>query len=163
MEDFTMSTENRIRYYIEHILTRSWFFEEGEQFASFLGEQGHVYPQMVRRIYEKNEVEFPYEDDDFAVRMIKVAEDIYCICIMMPEPEKETDCLYIMMFFDENFSRRAYFTIERGFSLFEGQQLTYCCEWKEDGEHLSYGQCSDDIVECLQRCAEVFLAEETEN
>lgn len=157
--EITMQNETNIRYFIEHQLTRDWFFQDGEQFVSVLIERGELYPQMVRRVYEDNHQEYPFTDDQFAVHGLHVKGDVYCVFIKMPEPEAEADCLYILMFFDRAFEKTAYYTVENSVSLFFGQTLTYLCEWTKEGEHRNYMQCSDDPAACLEQCRKLYFEE----
>lgn len=157
-----MSREEGIRYFIEHQLTRDWFFKEGRQFTAVLAEKGDIYPALVRQVYHENGIECPYTDDMFAVVPLHLKDDIYCLSIVMPQPEREGDCLQILMIFDGEFSRRAYFTIEYGESIVSDQKLTWCCEWNEQNEHLNHGQCTPDPLECIRKCYDIFTGSETE-
>ncbi len=155
-----MNRENGIRYFIEHQLTRNWFFQDGLQFTSVLTERREIYPAMVRQVYQENGAECPFTDDMFTIAALHLEGDVFCLSIRMPEPEQEGDCLQILMIYTGSFSRRAYYTIEYGESLFSGQKLTWCCEWSEEGEHRSWGQCSPEPLECLRKCCELFCEKE---
>ncbi|MBE6129113.1 MAG: hypothetical protein E7185_07545 [Erysipelotrichaceae bacterium] len=157
-----MSKEKEIRYFIEHQLVRKWFFEEGKQFTGTLAEHNEIFPRMVRQIFYENGCEYPYTDDQFTVAALHLEGDIYCISIGMPEPEYEGECHQILMIFDRSFSSQAYFTIEYGQSLIEDQTLRYCCEWTEKGEHLNYGQCSEDTLECIRQCVQIYVTNNKE-
>lgn len=157
-----MSRESGIRYFIEHQLTRNWFFQEGQTFTAVLAERSDVYPAMVRHVYRENGIDCPYTDDMFHIAALHLEGDVYCISIVMPEPEQEGDCRQIMMMYREDFSRRSYYTIEYGESMLSDQKLSWCCEWSEEGEHLNYGQCTPDPLECIRKCYDIFLEKSPE-
>ena len=150
-------SENNIRYFIETELIRKWFFEEGDKFIPKILEDDDTFGKLVRKVYDRSDTEFPYKEEDYSVEKINIDDDHAGVLLHLPEAKNECDCLYIIILFDMRLEDKAYFTVEKGFSMFEGQTITYLGEWTADGEHKNYGQCSDQPDEIIPQCIEIFL------
>lgn len=156
-------TLNELRYYFEHKLLPKYYFEKTVPFlAEILDAYGNeddidnfLY-DMIRELAEKNNIDFPYLEEQYKVDLWNLNEDDFMIRISLPEPEEAVLCSYIYLMFPiEDFSLKRYFTVE----LVEKKKKkkTYClCEWEEDGFHRNHGYLPNDIERIEGKIIQVF-------
>lgn len=141
-----------IRYIFEHKMLPQWFFEDTTKFVGVLLNSKDVLYNIINDIFEKENVENPYSEDDFKVEAAKLTDNVLFVKISFPKPEEEPLCYCSYLLFDEKFEKKRYFCIERGNEL--GEELPFVCGWTPDGTHVNYGHCGlgeeDGLIRCMQ-------------
>lgn len=154
----------KLRYYFEHELLPQYYFEDT---VPFLGEIYEAYREdarssrnllfeMISEMATRQEIAFPYSQEQYKAEIVGVNEDELMIRISLPEPEDVMLCYAIYLLFSmEDFSKKRYFTIE----LLERKWLrkSYClCERKEDGFHCNYGIVSNNVKKREEKIINLF-------
>lgn len=146
-----------IRYVFEHRVLPQWFFEDTQKFVGVLLNNKEVLYDFINDIFEKENVENPYSEDDFKVEAAKLTDNVLFVKISFPEPEEEPLCYCSYMLFDEKFEKKRYYCIERGNEA--GDFLPFVCGWTPEGTHVNYGHCGLGEDEDLIRCMELYVNE----
>lgn len=118
----------RLRYQVEHVFFRDFFFKNGAGLIDALLEphgMGNVYCTALKemRVHPK------YYDDEFGLESMKTDAGNYMVSCRLPKPEHIGLCYRMHFIFNADFSRLAYYTIER---TEDGANL---CLWDAQGNH----------------------------
>ena len=125
-----------VRYYFEHRLLPSLYFENPEAYISFYETNGIF--SLWNAYTEFQDFDTTYTADEFEVRNISPVEDIILLMLKMPEPEETPFCFRIYLYYDQATGTAAYFTIEFD-NFFD--ECAYLCAWTKDMTHLNYVNC----------------------
>lgn len=147
-----------IRYMFEHRMLPQGFFEEKARFIGMLLQDKGVLYRIINDIFEKEEVQNPYEEEQFGIEAAKITEDVMMLKIIFPEPEEEPLCYCSYMFFDKDFEKIRYFCIEKGNGV--GQPQPFVCSWDKDGTHLNHGNCTFEEHGDFKKCADIYMKQE---
>ena len=143
-----------IRYFFEHQLLPKWFFEnKGEFVALVLHDQGILF-RIVNDIFEKNNVENPYTENDFKVEAAKLTDELMMVKLVFPEPEETPLCYWSYLFFDLAFDNIRYFTVEKGLG-----EYPFVCSWTVNGSHSNYGTCTLEEHNDFVKCVSIYMGE----
>ncbi|MDO4532982.1 MAG: hypothetical protein Q4C36_04595, partial [Coriobacteriia bacterium] len=118
----------RLRYQVEHVFFRDFFFKNGAGLIDALLEphgMGNVYCTALKEMRAHPK----YYDDEFGLESIKTDEGNYMVSCRLPKPEHIGLCYRMHFIFNADFSHLAYYTIERAA---EGAEL---CMWDSEGKH----------------------------
>lgn len=144
-----------IRYIYEHKLLPDWFFKDKSQFIGMLLHDKSILLGIIEEMFEKEELQNPYQEDEFKIDATKIEEDIFMLKIIFPEPEEEPLCYCAYLFFDNEFEKTSYFCIEKGNDA--GNNIPFVCSWTTDGCHHNYGGCTFENYGDFLKCAEIHL------
>jgi len=156
-------TLHELRYHFEHELLTKYYFEKtvpflAEMFESYGNEDeiDNFLYDMIKELAEKNNIDFPYSEEQYKVDLCNLNEEDFMIRISLPEPEEPLLCSYIYLVFPiEDFSGKRYFTVELVEE--ERKKKTYClCEWEEDGFHRNHGYVLNDIERIEDKVMQLF-------
>lgn len=149
---------HQIRYMFEHKLLPHWFFEEKDQFVGMILHDKNVLYKIISDIFQKENVENPYSQEQFDMEAAKVTEDVMMMKIIFPEPEDEPLCYCSYLFFDQAFEKTSFFCIEKGNNM--GNMRPFICSWSPDGSHSNYGSCSVEDGQDYLKCADLHMERE---
>ena len=147
-----------IRYMLEHRLLPQWFFEDKDKFVSLLLKNKGILFDVIDEIFQKETVDNPYSADQFGVEAAKLADEVFMIKIIFPEPEEEPLCYSSYLFFNLTFDKFAYFCIEKGNSA--GDDYPFVCSWTKNGTHCNHGNCTFEEDNDFWRCADIYMKSE---
>ncbi len=149
---------HQIRYMFEHKLLPHWFFENKDQFVGSVLQDKTLLFNIISGIFEKEHVENPYSQEQFAVEAAKVTKEVMMLKLIFPEPEDEPLCYCSYLFFDQAFEKLGFFCIEKGND--EGGMRPFVCSWNSNGMHSNYGNCSFENQEDFYKCADTHMERE---
>jgi len=149
---------HQIRYVFEHRLLPQLFFENNAQFVGMVLKDKAVLFRIIDDIFQKEDVENPYTEEQFDIETAKIAEGVMMMKIILPEPEDEPLCYCCYLFFDNNFEKLSFFCIEKGNEI--GQMYPFVCSWTSDGAHNNHGNCSFENHGDFLRCADIHMERE---
>ena len=118
----------RLRYQVEHVFFRDFFFKNGAGLIDALLEphgMGNVYCTALQEMRAHPK----YYDDEFGLESIKTDEGNYMVSCRLPKPEHIGLCYRMHFIFNADFSRLAYYTIERT------EDAAELCLWDAEGNH----------------------------
>lgn len=142
---------HRIRYFFEHKLLQSWFYENKEQFVGMILQNKRILYRVIGDIFESEGLKNPYKEEDFGAEPIRVTDDVLVLKLIFPEPENTPLCHCVYLFFDEGFEKQDYFCVEKG------EKTPFLCSWDSNGCHQNYGSCTFDEMDNIIRCAEIHM------
>ena len=128
-----------LNYQFQFNLLPNWTYNT-PQFISDLLKNGvgaTLYRQ-IKSVYEREEAELPYKEEDFNGFHARLDDDTYLIVLRFPKPEETPLCYAAFIFIDVKTNRKAYYTLERGANL-DGSLLQFMCYKDKDGGHHNYG------------------------
>ena len=149
---------HQIRYVFEHRLLPQLFFENNAQFVGMVLKDKAVLFRIIDDIFQKEDVENPYTEEQFDIETAKIAEGVMMMKIILPEPEDEPLCYCCYLFFDNNFEKLSFFCIEKGNEI--GQMYPFVCSWTSGGAHNNHGNCSFENHGDFLRCADIHMERE---
>lgn len=118
----------QLRYQVEHVFFRDFFFKNGTGLIDALLEPhgiGSVYCTALKEMRAHPK----YYDDEFGLESMKTDEGNYMVSCRLPKPEHIGLCYRMHFIFNADFSHLAYYTVER---TAEGAEL---CLWDSEGNH----------------------------
>ena len=118
----------RLRYQVEHVFFRDFFFQNGAGLIDALLEphgMGNVYCTALQEMRAHPK----YYDDEFGLESMKTDEGNYMVSCRLPKPEHIGLCYRMHFIFNADFSKSAYYTIER---TADGAEL---CVWDSESSH----------------------------
>ncbi len=148
-------TLNESMFYFEHTLLPGWFFEEKKKFVIAALNDSTFLHRVLSDIFKNEGLENPYKAEEFVAEPAKVREDIMMLRIIYPMPADEPLCYCSYMFFDNDFEKTSFYTIEKGDPK-EGP-LPYACEWTTDGVHHKLGRCSFENMGDFKICVDAHM------
>ncbi len=146
---------HNVRYIFEHHMLPQWFFENKMGLVGGILKDKTILFKIIDDIFKQEQVENPYEPEQFDAQSGRIAEDVFFMKITFPTPEDEPLCYCSYMFFDEEFEKISYFCIEKGNSF--GEELPFVCSWTSDGAHLNHGNCTFEENDDFLRCASLHM------
>ncbi len=126
-------TLHNVRYYFEHVLGRSYFFDDPSGWMDILRNPGPY--DFWKWVTEQLSFDTTYIEEDFNVRELE-KDGIRMIIVEMPEPEENLDCARIWHCLEPETGNAWYYTVE--YNNYFGEAF-FLCEWKADGNHMDYG------------------------
>lgn len=139
----------------QEILPNFLYSQKSALFASILDKQGKFFSDIYNCMFFDPTGESEYKEDDFSVEIKSFAHQdtcFYVLIIGMPEAANVSICRRVYLCYDRESETVMYFTSEltdSGFKL---------CGVNEDGEHLSYGRGSDEVMRELADVVRAVLA-----
>jgi len=149
-----------IRYTFEHRILPQWFFEGKSRFVGMLLNDKTVLFRIIDDIFQKEEVKNPYTEDQFGIETAKITEDVMMLKIILPEPEDEPLCYCCYLFFDKEFEKPGFFSIERGNDIVSktNKTIPFVCSWTAEGGHNNHGNCSLEDNADFIKCTDIYMA-----
>ena len=144
-----------VRYLFEHRLLPKWFFEDKMELIAMLLHDKKTLPGILSRIFEKEGLENPYTEDQFNVEPAKLTDEIMMLKLTFPEPEEEPLCYCAYLFFDKDFKKPAYYSIEKGNE--ESGDQVFVCSWTAKGKHVNHGTSTLEDQHDFLSCVEVYM------
>ena len=125
---YTETKKGQLRYQVEHEFFRDFFFQNGPGLIDSILEPhglGNVFCTALKELRSHPK----YYDDEFRIDSMKTDAGDYMVSCKLPTPEHIGLCYRMHFAFSPDFSRSAYYTIERAA---EGATL---CMWDSEGNH----------------------------
>ena len=144
----------KITYFFEHELLPSLFFTRTEKFVNRIANGKNALFMLMSTQCTEEGAENVYGPGDFDATPVKIAEDKLALIIRFPEPIGEPLCYYAVLLFDPTFKKKAYYCVEMADPF--GESDPFLCGWDENGRHLNFGKCKNDMNDILGRCASMF-------
>lgn len=148
-----MRSIHNVRYTLEHKVIPGWLYNEKETLVYALLSRDDLLYAVISDMLSEQGLLNPYSPGQFKAVPLEPEDDVCGIKIMFPEPEDEPLCYYAILFFDWNFTRLSYFTVERGNDF--GRQRPFICGWDKNGTHLNYGSLEFDDDSILELCRSI--------
>lgn len=125
---YTASKATRARHEVESVFFREFFYQNTGGFIDSLLD-----PLGLSNLYcsalKESRVRPKYYVDEFGMDSTKTDAGDYLVSCRLPKPEHAGLCYRMHFIFNADFSRKAYYTVERAP---EGGLL---CLWDEEGNH----------------------------
>lgn len=139
----------------QEILPNFLYSQKSALFASILDKQGKFFSDIYNCMFFDPTGESDHSQDEFSVEIKSFAHQDTCFYVLiacMPEAADLSICRRVYFCYDRESETVMYFTselTEDGFKL---------CGINEDGEHLNYGDGSDDVMRELADVVRAILA-----
>ncbi|MCR5096608.1 MAG: hypothetical protein K6A70_07710 [Erysipelotrichaceae bacterium] len=129
-----------ILYEFEHRFLPNWAYTVPQFFNDLInnGEKMTLY-NAAKNVYEKNQLEFPFKEEDFGGFHGRLDVDTSVIVMWLPQPQEAPMCYCSMIFMNTADNRIAFYTLEKGTDPITGKDMQFLCGWNEKGEHREYG------------------------
>lgn len=147
-----------IRYMHEHRLLPNYFFTRKKQFIDVIIKNNNAIFNIIDKLFTEKNIKNIYKKEDYKVEIGKVTDLVTLIKISFPTPEVEPLCYCSYIFYDNNYEKIGYFTIEKGDKA--SNYLPYVASWNSEGKHENYGNCSFDKNEDLLKCVDIYMKKE---
>ena len=140
-----MSSLHDFRYYFEHRYLPRTYYQYRGVFINRLAKERDILYKLFCLFADHNEVKHNYSENQFRIDSGKLDDKVYYLAFTFPDPEESPLCKYAYLFFDLNFSKAAYFTVERGNEAnFTNRERAmkmpyYVCSWTQEGNHENFG------------------------
>ena len=127
----------------QEILPNFLYSQKSALFASILDKQGKFFSDIYNCMFLDPTGESEYKQDEFSVEIKSFAHQNTCFYVLivgMPEAANTSICRRVYLCYDRESELAMYFTsefTEDGFKL---------CGIDEDGQHLNYGDGSDEVM-----------------
>lgn len=153
---------HEIRYMFEHRVLPQWFFEGKDRFVGMILNDKTVLFRIIDDMFRKEEIKNPYTEEQFKTETAKIAEETMMIKIMLPDPEDVPLCYCCYLFFDKDFEKPGFFSIEKGNNIGSktSKTIPFVCSWTADGSHNNYGNCSLENSQDFIKCADIYIEQE---
>ncbi len=115
----------KCRYYIEQEFMRDFFFERPKAFLYTALEEEMGINGIWESCFKEKELEYPYQEEDFKVTVVKVKDNISFMRLDLPQPEAQPLCYRVYFFFDPLCRQLSYYLLECGERWGKG----YLGEW----------------------------------
>ncbi|MCR4647348.1 MAG: hypothetical protein K5695_18395 [Oscillospiraceae bacterium] len=146
-----------VNYYFQHKLMPELFYEDMAQFVGTVLQQGSAWLCDVHRdLFEQGDLAFPYSEEDYAIQPVKYDDGTFILLISPPSPEETPLCYCIILIFDPDFSKPAFYTLEKSGSPSRRAPGAYLCGWDAEGCHMNYGPFDVDPKKALTRCLQIY-------
>ena len=149
MSDSNGKNAPTLHYAYVHLGLRSFIFKEQEFFTKVFYAGPRNMSGFLRQFWdnlredhqELNERDIEVLEDDFSLSVSKLTNGEDLLLIKLPRPNNSPEAFYIGVVISKGLR---YFTLELGKDIFNGNSDTFVvCEWKEDGQHMNYGEISE--------------------
>ncbi|MBO5521720.1 MAG: hypothetical protein J5973_08615 [Eubacterium sp.] len=109
--------DNRVRLNFEQKVLPCMFYCEydREHFEERFLKEGAIFC-MLDRFYKANEEENPYKADQIHAEKIRIDAEVFCIRVTMPPTDHPSASECILMLYNREFDRLAYYLVEHGWS-----------------------------------------------
>jgi hypothetical protein len=177
--------EHPLRYSFEHKMLPDGFFHHTEAFLSRFTINDNELFELFDIVCKDTKMDNLYKKEDFKIERYRMADDVFVIKLIMPEPECSPGCYFIYCFFDLEFKKLGFYTIEKDEDADEmrlmmedmrnvlgeeeynamfgevdneedNREMLWICGWNKDGIHLNYGKCYYELDDLLGRCFEIY-------
>lgn len=148
-----------IRYTLEHKILPKWFFEEKQHLIGALLQDHHILYRVVDDLFRKEDLDNPYTAEQFDIVPVRLDDKNFMLEVFFPEPEESPLCYHSLLFFDSEFEKTGFFTIEKG-PLFGDGGKRFVCRWTADGTHANFGSHKFEEGEDIKFCISLFLSKE---
>lgn len=132
-----------------------WFYDSPKEFVGVLSEKDTALFEILSELLARGEVENTFRAGEFKAEPVEVSDDAMALRIKYPKPQDAPLCFGAICFFNKDFDKLAFYTIEKGEDLEGG--FPVLCSWDEDGSHSNYGKVSPDPDEQLVECVDNYL------
>ncbi|MGI6212271.1 MAG: hypothetical protein ACOYJJ_06800 [Anaerovoracaceae bacterium] len=123
------------RYELEHQLLVTRFFHETGKLMQSIEQKGKdVFTELYRRTDEAAASPDAYSADHFDAGVLEYEDDVIIIRVILPDPEKPSDCSLIYLITDPDYQPYRYLTVE----LTPDGRYTMM-NWTEDGNYIDFG------------------------
>ncbi len=129
---YYVSELGKARYCLEHQALKDQFFSRPSLIVEALLHRNDTVYGLFCLVRKDFKVDVPYGPNDFYVSSMRENADINVICIECPEPKYCPLCYRIYLFYSDDFSILAYYTIECGTN-----HNAFICGWDGD-KHLNF-------------------------
>ena len=112
-----LRSDNRVRLNFEQRVLPCMFYCEydREHFEKRFLKKGGIF-RMLDRFYKANKEENPYTEDQIRAEVIRIDRELSCISVKMPPTDHPSASERILMMFNRDFDRQAYYLVEHGWS-----------------------------------------------
>ena len=148
-------TVQQVLYHFQHRLLPMWFYDSPKEFVGVLSEKDTALFEILSELLARGEVENTFRAGEFKAEPVEVSDDAMALRIKYPKPKDAPLCFGAICFFNKDFDKLAFYTIEKGEDLEGG--FPVLCSWDEDGSHSNYGKVSPDPDEQLVECVDNYL------
>ena len=146
-----------VNYYYQHKLLPRLFFEDREQFVGTALERGSTwFCNVHRELFEQFELAFPYSEEDYNIQPVKQEDGTLLLLFVPPAPEETPLCYCIILIFDPDFKKLAYYTLEKSGSPSRRAPGAYLCGWNAEECHMNYGPFDVEPKKALHRCLQIY-------
>lgn len=143
------------RYIFEHRLLPHWLFDLKEKFVMSVIKNPDMVYEMLLGTFEQNQVECPYTKDAYKVIPGRFTDTITVIKLVFPNPEEYPLCYAAYVFFDENFEKLCYISVEKTEDDLEGQQALFA--WETGKKHFPVGSCQAGGMNDFKVAADYYI------
>lgn len=144
------------RYAFEQAMLPQFFFQDPMSVISGIIRDPKILFQVLDTMFQEDQVENPYQEEDFSVDSSRITDEIFTVEIKLPEPEAAPLCHRVILFFDESMTNLGYYCLEKGDSI-GGQDPIFVCGRDRDGGHLNFG-ISPSMEDAFVVCGEDYLS-----
>ena len=148
-------TVQQVLYHFQHRLLPMWFYDSPKEFAGVLSEKPEALYEIFSTLMEQGGVENTFRAGEFKAEPLEISDTVTAIRIKYPKPQDEPLCFGALAFFNKDFDKLHFFTMEKGEDI-EGI-FPVLCSWDSNGEHFSHGTVSLDPDEQLLECVNMYI------
>lgn len=152
--EFFSSICRPIRVELEQRWLPRCFFEDASQLLRLLIGQKDFLFRLVDDMFRDARAVNPYRASDFRVEYGRLTDYASVARITFPSPEDASLCYRAFLFFDADFRRLGYFSVERGGAL--GARASIC-SYDALGTRRELGVCSLADDADLLRCFDIYM------
>lgn len=107
-----ISDTEAVMLYLQHNLIPSLIAKYKLRFIySLLNGENNLY-NVAKQLFEGYRIDIPYKEENFSVDVIGKVLDIKAFMISYPTPTIETGCFCSLVFFDIDFERVSFFSVQ---------------------------------------------------
>ena len=132
-----------------------WFYDSPKEFVGVLSEKDTALFEILSELLSRGGVENTFRAGEFKTEPVEVSDDAMALRIKYPKPADAPLCFGAICFFNKDFDKLAFYTVEKGEDLEGG--FPVLCSWDKDGSHSNYGKVSPDPDEQLVECVDNYL------
>lgn len=145
-------TISEVRKTFEHGILPGGFYRDRKNFIGMILHKKEVVFEILRDMYIEQGLECPYSSADFSVFSAKLSDDVSMLKLSFPEPEEVPLCYCSYLFFDKDFEKIMFCTVEKG----ENTSYPVAGVWTEQGDHISLGNCLTDDKDDFRICSVAY-------
>ena len=135
-EEAATPTLHDVRYYFEHRLLPSMYYDDPEKLLDTLRDPGAF--DIWLWLTEQVGMDVTYQEENFRFRELNREDGIYMLIQELPKPEDTPLCSRLYFCYQAETKTAWYYTIE--YDNFFGESY-FLCAWTQDGNHLDFGTC----------------------
>ena len=148
-------TTNEILYSLEHDLLPKAVFDDTRTMVGVLAQDPGALYEFASELFKRNGQDNPFSPGEFTVEPSMINPDVAMLKLRFPKPQVAPLCSMSLIFFDRTFRKVSYLCMEKANDSWGS--FPQICSWEADGQHVSYGNESQDPDEQILKCVNIHL------